>query len=266
MSADREAAVTAAFVSLASSLVTGDDVVDLLDTLTTDCVRLLDVASAGLLLADARGVLHVLAASSPATRALELFQLQRDQGPCRDCFHSGSPVAVPDLAALTDRWPLFVPRARAAGVASVHAFPMRLRDATLGMLGLFGSGVGHLDPADAGLAQALADVASVALVQHTAAADPSAITSQLQTALAGRAAIERAKGLLAQVGGIDMDEALAALRHHARSQSRRLTDVADALLSRTLAARVVLADVAGVAGAGGLADAAGGRGGDAGSG
>jgi len=260
VSADREAAVTAAFVSLASSLVTGDDVADLLDTLTTDCVRLLDVASAGLLLADARGVLHVLAASSPATRALELFQLQRDQGPCRDCFHSGRPVAVPDLAALTSRWPLFVPRARAAGVASVHAFPMRLRDATLGALGLFGSGVGSLDAADSGLAQALADVASVALVQHTAAADPSAITSQLQTALAGRAAIERAKGLLAQLGGIDMDQALAALRRHARTNSRRLTDVADAVVSRTLAARVVLE---GVAGAGGLADAPGGRGGDA---
>jgi hypothetical protein len=144
MTQDREREVTQAFVSLASSLATGYDVVDLLNSLTTECARLLDVASAGLLLADPLGVLHVLAASTEHTRQLELFQIQRDEGPCLDCFRSGQPVSIADLSSAVDRWPQFVAGARIAGFASVHALPMRLRTNTLGSLGLFGTTVGSL--------------------------------------------------------------------------------------------------------------------------
>lgn len=241
MAVDREAAVTAAFVSLASSLATGADVVDLLDTLTTTCARLLDVASAGLLLADTRGVLHVLAASSHATRALELFQSQRDEGPCRDAYVTGASVSVPDLAGEIERWPRFVPAALAAGFASVHAVPLRLQQTTLGALGLFGTRVGALNAADLGLGQALADVASVALVQNTTPADPSAVQRQLQTALTHRAQVERAKGVLAQVGNLDMTNAFAVLRAYARRRGQRLSEVADAVVTGTLAAAQVIA-------------------------
>lgn len=240
MRTDREGAVTAALVALASSLATGDDVVDLLDMLTTTCAGLLDVASAGLLLADARGVLHVLASSSQATRALEAFQLQRDEGPCRDCYHTGQAVSVSDLTAAEARWPAFVPAARAAGFASVHAVPLRFRSTTLGALNLFGAYPGTLNDADLGLGQALADVASVALIQHTAATDQKAVTGQLGTVLAGRAQVERAKGVLAQVGNLDMDEAFTALRGHARAHTLRLTEVADAIVTGTLPARNLL--------------------------
>ena len=240
---DREAAVTAAFVSLASSLATGADVVDLLDTLTTTCARLLDVASAGLLLADAQGVLHVLAGSSHATRQLELFQTQRDEGPCRDAYATGIPVSVPDLATETARWPRFVPTARAAGFASVHAVPLRLQQTTLGALGLFGTRVGVLNDADLGLGQALADVASVALIQNTTPADPAVVARQLQTVLAHRAQVERAKGVLAQVGGLDMVEAFTVLRGHARRHGQRLSEAADAVVTGTVAACHVLTAV-----------------------
>ena len=240
MVVDREAAVTAAFVSLASSLATGADVVDLLDTLTTTCAQLLDVASAGLLLADPRGVLHVLAASSHATRQLELFQSQRDEGPCRDTYATGAPVSVPDLTAEASRWPEFVPAARAAGFVSVHAVPLRLQQTTLGALGLFGSRAGALSGADLGLAQALADVASVALIQNTTPADPAAVARQLQTVLSHRAQVERAKGVLAQIGNLDMPDAFTVLRGYARRHGQRLGEVADALVTGTLPARQVL--------------------------
>lgn len=181
MSRTREVEVTQTFVSLAGSLANGYDVVELLDGLTAGCARLLDIDSAGLLLADGLGVLHVLAASSDRTRQLEVFQLQREEGPCRDCFHGGAPVSVPDLDQAVHRWPQFVPAAQAAGFASVHALPMRLRDNVLGALGLFGTTVGALNPADLSLGQALADVASVALVQDRAAADRIVVNEQLQT-------------------------------------------------------------------------------------
>lgn len=240
MSVDRERGVTEAFVSLASSLVDGFDVVDLLSGLTSDCAKLLDIASAGLLLADGQGVLHVIAASSERTRSLEVFQLQREQGPCLDCYHSGAAVNVTDLSEQEQRWPQFVAAAAGAGFVSVHAVPMRLRGTVLGALGLFGTHVGALGADDLRLAQALAHVASVALVQEKATADNSALTDQLQAALSSRVVLEQAKGFLAQRGGLEMDEAFASLRRYARDHNQRLSDVARAVVSRELGSQQLL--------------------------
>ena len=235
-----ESDVTQAFVSLTGRLAGGADVVELLTDLTADCVRLLDVSSAGLLLADARAVLHVMAASSERTRELEVFQVQRAEGPCRDSYLAGAPVSVADLSQEADRWPLFVPHARQAGFASVHALPMRMLGTRLGTLGLFGTEVGALSPADLGLGQALADVASVALVQDRTTSDQKLLNEQLQTALSSRVVIEQAKGVLAQQGEIDMVGAFRTLRLYARDHNQRLTDVARAVVGRELLGRQLL--------------------------
>lgn len=240
MSADREREVTEAFVSLVNSLVDDVDVIDLLTGLTTDCARLLDITSAGLLLADARGTLHVVAASSEATRNLDLFQLQRDQGPCLDCYRTGTAVGVADLGADAARWPLFVDAALGAGIRSVHAVPMRLQSTVLGALGLFGDSVGAMRDDDLALAQALAHVASVAIVQGRVAQDAATVTVQLQTALTSRVLLEQAKGSIAQRGNLTMDLAFAALRNYARDRNERLADVSSAVVARTLSAEAVL--------------------------
>lgn len=240
MSPSREREVTESFVALADSLVDGVDIVDLLIGLTQTCAQLLDIASAGLLLADRHGVLHVVAASSEATRDLELFQLQRDQGPCLDCYRTGRPVIVPDLHDQAEVWPSFAQAALAAGFLSVHAVPMRLRDNVLGTLGLFGSRVGSLNGDDVRLAQALAHVASVSIIQSKIAADASAVTEQLQLALSSRVVLEQAKGSVAQRGDVSMDAAFEVLRSYARDHNLRLTDVAAAVVARTLPASMLI--------------------------
>ena len=236
-----EGDVTRAFVALAGGLARGVDLIELLEQLTGESARLLDVESAGLLLADPRGVLHVLAASSERTRALELFQLQREEGPCLDSYRSGEPVSVPDLDHAVDRWPEFVRHAREAGFASVHALPMRLRELHLGTLGLFGTTTGLLNEPDLGLGQALADVASVALVQDRAAVDRDAVNQQLQAALTSRVAIEQAKGILAQQSGLEMSDAFRILRRYARDHDLGLTTLAQQLVSRQLNGQELLA-------------------------
>jgi len=241
MSAGRERAVTEAFVSIANAMVDGYDILDLYIGLTFDCARILDVASAGLLLADRRGVLQVVAASAERTRDLELFMLQAAEGPCLDCFRTATPVLVADLALEQSRWPRFAPVAVEAGFVSVHAIPMRLHDVTLGTLGLFGSRVGALGPADLKLAQALAHVASVALVTGRAAVDKQTINTQLQTALDSRVVLEQAKGTLAQLGDLHMDQAFAALRRYARDHNRKLSDIAAEVVARGPLGDVVLA-------------------------
>ena len=236
----REDDIVATFVSISGSLARGHDVSELLTQLAADCSRLLDVSAVGLLLADPRGSLHVVAASSERVADLEAFQAQRAQGPCHTCYLDGQPVNVPDLAAEASRWPEFAEVAAKAGVASVHAVPMRLRDNVVGALNLFGATTGALNEADLRLAQALADVATIALVQDRAASDTNIVNEQLQKALDSRVILEQAKGVLFYSGELDMPEAFAALRHYARDNGVKLTEVATGLVNRAVPADAVL--------------------------
>ncbi|MFC7621506.1 ANTAR domain-containing protein [Microlunatus sp. GCM10028923] len=222
----REVQLGRLFVRLADNLVGEFDVVDLLDVLVSSSVEVLDVAAAGLMLADPRGRLRVMAASSERTRLLELFELQNQQGPCLDCYRSGTPIAAPTLAEQAARWPVLAVQLRAVGFGPIYALPLRLRDRTIGALNLF-QRPGTLLSGDAiQVGQAMADVATIALLQHQATEAGERLAIQLQTALNSRIAIEQAKGVLAQHAGLDMDQAFKLLRDHARAGHHLLTDLA----------------------------------------
>src|SRR5579862_6291845 len=221
------------FVELTDTLVAGFDLIDFLHVLTDRSVQLLDVSAAGLLLADPRGELRVVAASSEAARLLELFQLQNDQGPCLDCFRTGRPVEAADLAAAATRWPRFVPAARAAGFGAVQALPMRLREQVIGALNLFRASPGALAPGDIRVGQALADVATISLLHERSMRHSDTLSEQLQTALNSRIIIEQAKGKLAERLGVDMDQAFTLLRERARTSNRRLSDLARSFIDGT---------------------------------
>jgi transcriptional regulator with GAF, ATPase, and Fis domain len=237
MSEEREREIIQAFIGFSDRLVDDFDVLDLTIQLAEDCARLLDVAAAGLLLADAGGVLHLLAATSEQARKLEVFQLQREEGPCLDCFRTGRRVSVADIGAEVDRWPRFVATAEQEGFASVHAIPMRLRDQVLGALGLFGTTPGELSDDDANLAQALAHVASIAILHQNHALTSSSLLPGLQSAVASRGTLELAKGVLAELLGVEMDGAFARLRAYARKHDKRLTEVARLVVSGEPSAR-----------------------------
>jgi transcriptional regulator with GAF, ATPase, and Fis domain len=221
------------FVELTDTMVAGFDVIDFLHVLTDRSVQLLDVAAAGLLLADPRGELRVVAASSEAARLLELFQLQNDQGPCLDCFRSGRPVQAADLDAEAARWPRFAPAARQAGFAAVQALPMRLREQIIGALNLFRAGAGVFDPADVRVGQALADVATISLLHERSMRHSDTLNEQLQSALNSRVVIEQAKGKLAERLGLDMGQTFSLLRDFARNRNLRLSDLAQAFIDGT---------------------------------
>lgn len=218
------------FVELADSLVADFDVIDFLHVLTSRCTELLAVSAAGVLLADPSGQLRVMAASSEQVRLLELFQLQNDQGPCLDCYRSGRPVRVDALSEVEDRWPRFAGQVRERGFGAVQALPMRLRREVIGALNLFGPAPG-VAAGDAQIAQAMADVATIGLLQHRAQRQADTVVTQLQTALNSRVLIEQAKGVLAERLGVDMDEAFSLLRRHARGHHRHLSDLAQSVVT-----------------------------------
>ncbi|HSL58330.1 MAG TPA: GAF and ANTAR domain-containing protein [Acidimicrobiales bacterium] len=221
----REPDLVRTLVRLADSLVDTFDLLELLRDLSESCTRLLAVDAAGLLLVH-EGELRVLGASEERLRLLELFQIQNHEGACLESYELSQPIVVTDLADEVARWPRFAPQAIASGYRATHAIPLRLRDDTIGVLNLFLAAPGALTPDDAVVAQALADTATIAILQHRTVASAELTASQLQTALESRVLIEQAKGIIAERRHLDMEQAFGILRRHARSHHLRLHDVA----------------------------------------
>ena len=216
-------------VEVADTLVDEFDLIEFLQRVTTHASTLVAARAAGLMLADQRGRLQLMAASDERTEMLELLQVQALEGPCQDCFREGQPVVNADLQHAYDRWPQFAPLAVEAGFQSVHAFPMRLRGQVIGALNMFGADTGPMDEADVVVTQALADIATIAILQERAITRAEIVTEQLQAALNSRIVIEQAKGALAQIHGGTPDEAFARLRSYCRMQGLRLSAVAYAV-------------------------------------
>ena len=178
------------------------------------------------MLASPAGELQFVASSNESMRVLELFQIQADEGPCVDCFNTGDPIVNHDLTNSVARWPTFSPCALQHGFRSVHCLPMRLRGRTIGALNLFRSTEGSLDVEDVVVAQGLADVATIAILQHRSSLDSILLNNQLSNALNSRVIIEQAKGKISQATTCDMDQAFSRLRAHARNHNLGLTLVA----------------------------------------
>lgn len=214
------------FVEVADALVDDYDFVEFLHDLTVKAAAVSGADAVGLVLSDHRGRVRFMAASNETGKLLELFQIQNDEGPCLDCVTSGTPIVNADLAGASDRWPAFAPLAIEAGFQSVHAFPMRLRDKVIGALNLFGTEDSRFEPDDVRVVQALADVATIAILHERNLSQAEVLTEQLQGALNSRIVIEQAKGALAQAEGISPADAFGVLRSRARSHNERLVDVA----------------------------------------
>jgi len=242
----RERRLAEVFVEVADSLIDDFDVIDLLHRLSARCVELLDVSAAGILLVDAHGELQIIAASDEHTRLLELFALQHDQGPCVECYRSGTARTNIDLTGseAASGWPRFAAQARETGYVATHAIPLRLRNRVVGALNLFQTNPHRLGDDDIALAQALADVATIAILQQRTLEQSHIENSQLETALTSRILIEQVKGVLAERWNTSVDDAFTAFRSYARARHLRLSDLATRIISGDLNTAVIPAPAA----------------------
>lgn len=230
----RELQLLEIFVALADSLVDDFDVVELLQRLVDECISLFDAAAAGILLLGPSDQLEVIVSTSERSELVELMQLRVGAGPCVEAATTGEVVSVDDIEGIADRWPAFAADARASGFSSIHAIPLRLRDSTLGSLNLLRDAPGALNAADAAAARALADIATISILQQRLVEESELAQAQLQRALDSRVVIEQAKGYLAQRQNIDMDEAFARIRSHARSTQARIGVIAADIIAGRL--------------------------------
>jgi len=222
------------FAQLADTLVDGYQVVDLLQLLVDACTEVIDARAAGILLADEHGQLELVASTSESSRLVEIMQLSAHAGPCIESFTTGQTVAVPDISLSPDAWSEFRASALDEGFGSALAIPMRLRTNRIGTLNLFNERVGEPARRDVLAAQALADVATIGILQERAIRETSIVAEQLQRALTSRVIIEQAKGVVSYSRGMSMDAAFAVIRSHARSHNLGLAQVAEMVVARTL--------------------------------
>lgn len=232
-------------VSLVDRVLVDFDVVELLTDLTRSSTEILGKQT-GLFVADPNSALHLMAASSAQSDAVDLFRLAAQEGPCRDCYTSGSVIGVDDVRAVADRWPRFAAAAMIFRFSSVHAVPVRGGGTVLGALGLV-SGTGVLSDADVLMAQALARIAGMALLRQRGPASSTA-APRLNSALAGQHAVERAKGFLHGTLDVTPDEAFALLRTYSREHGEYLTDLARRLVTDRLARPALVAEFAAMVG------------------
>lgn len=222
-------------VQLADTLVSDFDLVEVLTGLAHRCVEALGVSAAGVMIASPAGELQAIASSSETMRVLELFELQSHEGPCLDCYATGTAVSYQSLDA-AEQWPRFAPKAIEAGFSAVQALPMRLRETTIGALNLFHLERGAMRDVDLVIAQAFADIATIAILQHRTATEKQELNNQLNNALTTRIVIEQAKGMLAVRGSVDMEHAFNSLRNYARTNNLKLAQVCVDLVNGRLAA------------------------------
>ena len=215
------------------TLTSDFDFLDLAHQLSVSTVRLLDAAAAGVMLEDGMGRLQVLSASDEDTHLLEIFELQRQEGPCFECWQSGEVVIAPDLLSV-QRWAAFVAEARALGFVSAAAVPLRLRAHVVGALNVFWAHAQPIGSVHIDAAQALADVAVVGLVQQRLARESGVLAEQLQSALHARVAIEQAKGIVAVKAGVSIAEAFAILEATALEYHDSIVRVAQGVVDRVL--------------------------------
>lgn len=234
MSDTREKLLVHTFVTLADSLVAQYDVIDLLQTLVDRATHLFDASASGIIIGPDADHMETIVSTSETSRIVGLMQLRADEGPCVEAVATGRVVSVATATEIHDRWPKFATAAEGSGYVSVHAIPLRLRGQTIGSLNLFRDHEGALNDADAIAAQALADVATISILQERTIQDKTTIEAQLQRALESRVMIEQAKGVISHTHRLDMDAAYRLIRHHSRSTQTPMSEVATGITNGSL--------------------------------
>jgi ANTAR domain len=207
-----------AFADATSALIRDHDVTDVLSRLVRDSAELLSADAVGVLVSNSQGEVELLSSTSHDLTELELFQIQQDAGPCIECMRTTAIVAVIGTEQINARWPEVGPAIVAAGYQAVHAYPLRWHGLTIGAMNVFQSALDAAPPDELMLGQALADIATIVLVQSTDLTLQQ-VTDRVQQALQARTDIEQAKGVLAYRHDIDMAAAFELLRGMAAADS-----------------------------------------------
>ncbi len=230
----RERRLSEAFVALVDTQRPAFDMGDLLRRLAQDCVELLDACASRVLLRDDHEQLELAACGGPSTPLAALPDPHHSDGPGPEAYRSGQPVACPDLDTAPPSWRDLATPARAAGLLGAHAWPLRHRDEILGAVEVYRATPTPFAGHEVRRGVALAAVATISILRERRQQRADTLAEQLQHALDSRLVIEQAKGILAERGKVDVDQAFLLLRGYARRRQMRIAAVARQVIDGSL--------------------------------
>src|SRR5919112_108949 len=192
--------------------------------------KLFAVDGAGLMLVDPDQLLRNMAVSDQRVGDLEELQIEHGQGPCVDAFEAKTLIDTEDLAAEA-RWPTFSPAAVERGLRAVLASPIPYNQQAIGVVVVFSAKVYPWSPEGELALVSFTDLAALTIANTLQSEERGELASQLQRALDARVVIEQAKGALVAQEGVSEREAFERLRRQARSERRRVVEVAAEIMS-----------------------------------
>lgn len=203
--------------------------------LCSACVELLVVSGAGITVMAASGQSGPLCVSSQRMAALEDLQFTMGVGPCQDAFQTGLPVHAPRLdLPLGSRWPAFVDMARDVGINAVFAYPLAVNGARVGVMTLYQDREGALSTGQHADSLAVAGVITETVLSLQDGAPEGVLAESLEEAVAYRAEIHQASGMVSIQLHVPVEEAMVRIRAHAFVEGRPVGEVAGDIVARRL--------------------------------
>ncbi|MEE6177615.1 GAF and ANTAR domain-containing protein [Mycobacterium sp. 050134] len=198
------------------------------------CVEALGVSGSALMVTQGDDLIEPAYVSDARSSEVERLQATLGEGPGTDALASGRPILVGDLAAPMSlhRWPAFAAEAARLGVCGMYSFPLALGAIQVGVLDLFNDIPGHLGETDLRDALIYADTALLLLLDARSGVvtSPDTEHSDESGPVLWHAQVHQAAGMIASDLGTTAFDALVRLRAHAFDRSKRLTDVARAVV------------------------------------
>ncbi len=211
-----------------------DDAPASLAALCRAAARRLGVDGASVTAVAGPAVREPLSASDELSTRLEELLLTTGEGPGAEDFVFGSPMLIPDLALVTERWPGFAPAAMLAGARALFAFPLQAGAMRVGVLLLYRAQPGPLTSQELADALVFADIALQLLLDSAYGISGLAGYQPLDGLSDSRAEVYQAVGMISVQLGVSLEEAFVRLRAHAFAASAPLHDIAGDVVKRLL--------------------------------
>jgi GAF domain-containing protein len=185
----------------------------------------------------AEASITLITGDDPATLAftgqvaieLDERQYEADRGPCLDAAASGHLISIPDTSSET-RWPRYAQTAAEHGVRSSLSVPLPVQREITGALNFYAREIDAFSDETIDLAQTFAAHAAVAVANAHLFESTAALAEQMKQAMATRAVIEQAKGIIMRDRACSPDEAFDALVRLSQETHLKLRDIAQRLV------------------------------------
>ena len=229
VSQDPEATV-GVVAGLSWSVTDEHELLEFLERTVTLATTLIGAADGAGVTANVGGAPFTAVSSDGGVLTVDEAQYVAGDGPCLHAMRSGTVVHA-DLATVRARWPEFAPAAQEGGVQEFLAAPLGEGQQWLGALNLYSTDGAGFTPRDSVLLRLLVSNATRSVQDYARLRAAHDLAAQLREAMASRAPIEQAKGILMAAHGLDADAAFNLLRTRSQHTNTKLHELARTFLA-----------------------------------